>query len=248
MSAPPFPWEIGDHCAVIGDTGSGKSFFLANGLLPMREYVIVFLTKTDPDDTALWKRAGYKFIRHAKDIDDARYSRYVLQPHKSEQAREGWRLIQKVQRQGRWTIVIDEFWLASRLGLGDEIDELSTQGRSAKITLVVGMQRPVAISRFAISQSTHVVSFIVEGRDVKTLAEAATPRFLPLISEQWRDMPSHRADAARIPMLRKHEFAYYNRPDRFMARGTAQTLPAILRAPGRVLAKSSQKSLDSARP
>src|SRR5207247_4147175 len=100
VSAPPFPWEIGDHCAVIGDTGSGKSYFLANGLLAMREYVVVFLTKTDPRDTALWKAAGYKFIRHAKDIDDARYSRYVLQPHKHEQAREGWRLIQKVQRQG----------------------------------------------------------------------------------------------------------------------------------------------------
>ena len=150
-----------------------------------------------------------------------------------------------MQRQGRWTIVIDEFWLATRLGLGDDIDELLTQGRSAKITTVVGMQRPVAISRFAISQATHVVSFIVEGRDVKTLAEAATPRFLPLISEQWRDMATHRAEAARTPMLRKHEFAYYNRPDRFMARGTAQSLAAILRAPGRNLAKSRQKPLDT---
>lgn len=243
--SPPFPWKIGDHIAVIGDTGSGKSYLLANGLLRLREYVVVFLTKSDPRDTALWKAAGYRFVRHAKDIDDARYSRFVLQPRYHEQAREGWRLAEKVYRQGRWTIVWDEYFLAERLGLGEQIEKLLTQGRSNSISTVVGMQRPVAISRFAISQATHVFTFVVEGRDADTLGEAASPRLLPLISERWRSQASHRAEAERIPMLREHEFAYYHRKHRVVARGTVRTLSGVLVSPARELAKSRQKSLDT---
>jgi energy-coupling factor transporter ATP-binding protein EcfA2 len=242
--APPFPWKIGDHVMVIGDTGTGKSTLLAKGILPLREYVVVFLTKKDPRDTNLWESAGYRFIRHAKDIDDERYSRFVLQPRYSEQTLEGWRLFEKVYRQGRWTIVVDEFFLATKIGLGDQIDRLHTQGRSDAITVVVGQQRPVATSRFAISQSTHVFTFAVEGRDADTLAEAATPRFLPLISERWRAQSSHRAEAERVPMLRSHEFAYYHRGNRVLARGYVRTISGLLIKPGIGL-KSSPKSLDS---
>lgn len=240
----PVPWKIGDHVMVIGDTGSGKSYLLANGLLRLREYVVVFLTKKDERDTELWKRAGYRFIRKARDIDDERYSRFVLQPRYHEQAREGWNLMEKVYRQGRWTIVVDEFMLAEKLGLRDQMDRLHTQGRSDGITFVVGQQRPVGTSRQAISQSTHVFSFLVEGRDAVTLGEAATPRFLPLVSEQWR--MRHPRDIAGIPMLREHEFAYYHRKHRLLARGYQRTLSGLLVRPGDLVSKSRQESLDTA--
>jgi hypothetical protein len=243
--SPPFPWKIGDHVVVIGDTGSGKSYLLANAILRMREYVVVFLTKSDPRDTELWKSAGFKFIRKASDIDDTRYSRFVLQPRYHEQAREGWRLAEKVYKQGRWTIVFDEFMLAERLGLKEQIEKLLTQGRSNQITVVVGQQRPVVTSRFALSQATHCFTFVVEGRDADTLAEATTPRLLPMISERYRSMQSHRAEAAAIPMLREHEFAYYNRKLRVVGRGYARTLNGLLASPGN-LANSRRNSLDSA--
>lgn len=243
--APPFAWRIGDHVTVVGDTGSGKSTFLAKGLLPMREYVVVFLTKFDKRDTELWQKAGYRIVRHAKDIDDARYSKFVLQPRLSEQAREGWRLCQKVYRQGRWTVVFDEFWLAEKLGLRDEIEMLLTQGRSNHLTVVVGQQRPVVTSRFAISQSTHVITFVVEGRDADTLGESATPRLMPLISERWRAQATHRAEAERTPMLREYEFAYYHRKYRFLARGYVRTLSGILVPPGRASQRSVSGSLDT---
>lgn len=243
--APPFPWKIGDHVTVVGDTGSGKSVLLAKGLLPLREFVVVFLTKKDERDTALWKSSGYRFIRHAKDIDDPRYSKFVLQPRYHEQAIEGFRLAERVYRQGRWTIVFDEFLLAERLGLTSQIERLLTQGRSDGITVVVGQQRPVITSRFAISQSTHIFTFVVEGRDAFTLGEVS-PRLLPLISEKWREQSSHRAEAAATPMLREHEFAYYHRKYRVVSRGTVRTMGGILVRPGN-LAKSRQLSLDNAR-
>lgn len=234
---PPFPWKIGEHVAIIGDTGTGKSVLTARGLLPLREYVVVFLTKSDPRDTRLWKSAGYKFIREAKEIDNARYSRFVLQPAYSKQAIEGWRLFERVYRQGRWTVVIDEFLLAERLGLREQIERLHTQGRSDGITVVVGQQRPVVTSRFALSQSTHVISFRVDGRDAKTIADATTTRVLPFLDEKY--------STPEIPALDGHDFVYIHRGKRYVGRGNAQSFGSILVRPG-LLQKSRQVSLDKA--
>lgn len=237
VDAPPFPWKIGEHFTVIGDTGTGKSFLLANGLLPLREFVVVFLTKSDPRDTALWQRAGYHFIRRARDIDDGRYTRFVLQPKYSQQAVEGWRLFERVYRQGRWTIVVDEFLLAERIGLREQIERLHTQGRSDGITVVVGQQRPVQTSRFAISQSTHLISFRVEGRDAKTLADATTSRILPYVDED--------KETREIKTLDGHDFVYYNRAKRYIARGNAKTIARLIVRSGSPR-KSGQESLDIA--
>lgn len=233
---PPFAWNVGEHVSIIGDTGTGKSFVLANGLLPLREFVVVFLTKRDERDTALWKRAGYHFIKEAKQIDDTRYSRFVLQPAYAKQAIEGWRLLERVYRQGGWTVVIDEFLLAERLGLREQVERLHTQGRSDKITVVVGQQRPVITSRFAISQSTHIISFRVDGRDAKTISDATTTRVLPFLDEKY--------ETKDTPVLQGHDFVYIHRAKRFVGRGNARSFSALLVRPGD-LAKSRQKPLDT---
>jgi hypothetical protein len=217
---PPFPWYVGEHVAIIGDTGTGKTWLLANALLPMREYVVVFVTKSDPRDTALWRRAGFRFIRRAKDMNDARYNRFVLQPKYSQQAVEGWRMLERVYRQGRWTVVIDEFLLAERLGLREQIERLHTQGRSDKITVVVGQQRPVVTSRFALSQSTHIISFRVDGRDAKTIADATTTRILPYLDEKH--------STREVPALDGHDFVYVHRARRFVGRGNARSIGRLI--------------------
>lgn len=234
--SPPFAWNVGEHVSIIGDTGTGKSYVLANGLLPLREYVVVFLTKKDERDTKLWKDAGYHFIREAKGIDDTRYSRFVLQPAYAKQAIEGWRLFERVYRQGRWTVVVDEFLLAERLGLREQIERLHTQGRSDKVSVVVGQQRPVITSRFAISQSTHIISFRVDGRDAKTISDATTTRVLPFLDEKYQ--------TKETPVLQGHDFVYIHRAKRFVGRGNAKSFGGLLVRPGD-LAKSRQKPLDS---
>lgn len=245
MSAgPPFGWKIGDHVTVIGDTGSGKTYLMANALLRMREFVVVFVTKKDERDTALWRRAGYHFIRRAKDIDNSRFSRFVLQPAYSQQAREGWRLFERVYHQGRWTIVVDEFLLAERIGLKEQIERLLTQGRSDQITVVVGQQRPVMTSRFAISQSTHVISFRIDGDDAKNLGEKTTSRILPFISENYNRSATRNPD--RVAVLGDHEFVYYHRGAHFLGRGSARSLSGFLVPPGRAQ-KSFSGTLDIAR-
>ena len=229
-SGPPFAWRVGDHATVIGDTGSGKTYLLANALLPLREFVVVFVTKEDKRDTALWTRAGYHIIRTAKGIDDTRFSRFVLQPRYAQQAVEGWRLFERVYRQGRWTIVVDEFLLAERLGLREQIERLLTQGRSDAITVVVGQQRPVITSRFALSQSTHVISFRIDGDDAKTLGERTTSRILPYVNENYNRSRTRNEDG--VELLGDHQFVYYHRAARFLGTGKAQTLDRLLVRPG----------------
>lgn len=213
--APPFPWEPGEHVAAIGDTGTGKTYLLAKSLLRLRHYVVVFKTKPDPDDKTKW--SGFRRIGTAAGMEDARYTRFLLTPKYERQAIEGYRLLERVWKQGSWTVVIDEGWYAEQIGLRPYIERLLTQGRSKGISVVYGQQRPVTTSRFVISQCTHLFCFRVEGRDAKTVAESTTPRILPII------------DA-----LSGHDFAYYHRPTRTVSTGNAARLGALVVPPGKI--------------
>lgn len=222
---PPFAWLPGEHVSAIGDTGTGKTY-LVSKLVRLRQFVVVFKTKPDPDDDSKWR--GFKRTKSAKTLDDQRYSRILLDPDYSKQAREGYEMLERIWRQGGWTCVIDELWYSERIGLKPYIERLLTQGRSKGISVVIGQQRPVTTSRFAISQTTHLFCFRVEGRDGKTIAESTTPRILPVIDS-----------------LTGHDFAYYNRARRYVGTGNARALGGIIVPPG-TLAKSSRKSLDNA--
>lgn len=223
---PPFAWIPGEHVAVIGDTGTGKTYLLAKGLLRLRRFVVVLKTKPDPDDADKWR--GFKEIRRAKGMDNERYSRFLLVPEYRRQAIEGYEMLERVWRQGGWTVVIDEGWYAEKIGLKETIERALTQGRSKGISVVYGQQRPVTTSRFVISQATHVFTFRVEGRDAKTIAESTSPRILPVIET-----------------LTRHEFAYYNRATRFIGKGETRSLGRLILAPGD-LARISQESIDTA--
>jgi hypothetical protein len=95
-----------------------------------------------------------------------------------------------------------------RLGLTLEIEDLLTQGRSQDmrpLTMVLSAQRPARISRFVLSQATHVIAWNVEPREAKTLAESTTEVFGAIT--QTLD-------------LEAHEFAWFHRPTRGIWRGS----------------------------
>lgn len=228
----PFPWMPGEHMAVIGDTGTGKTYLLAKAILPLRRFVVVFKTKADPDDDSKWK--GYQRIRKASGIRDERHERFILDPVYRDQAREGYNLLERVWKMGGWTIVIDEGWYTEKLGLQPYIERLLTQGRSQGISVVFGQQRPVTTSRFVISQCSHLFTFRVEGRDAETIGESTTPRLLPYISEKHA---ARTGDESRL--LSGHDFAYYHRPTRTVGVGNARTIGQLIRAPRMAPTKSA---------
>jgi hypothetical protein len=131
-------------------------------------------------------------------MDNTRYDSFTLVPKYDEQ-REQFRLaLERVWKHGGWTCYCDElFYLSERLRLAEPIERLLTQGRSKGISVAIGMQRPARVSRFAISESTHVLSFGLEGRDAKELSYATT-----------------RAMEDAVRNLPEHHFAWFRRPRR----------------------------------
>ena len=204
ISPGPIPWRQGEHVSIIGDTGSGKTFLEAR-LLELRDNVVVCRTK--PDDI---KFEGYKTVRSAKAMDVA--GKYLLTPKYERQSIEIADALTRAWEQGSWSVSIDEaYYCVTMLKLEAYINRLMTQGRSKRITVIAGMQRPAWISRFVLSQSTHVFLFATEGRDTKTIAQALTSRLLPIVE-----------------VLRKHEYVYYHRSSRTIRRGYAQNLSDII--------------------
>jgi DNA helicase HerA-like ATPase len=203
----PVEWRQGEHVAVVGDTGTGKTFLMSR-LVQLRGYVVVFRTKDD--DIAF---EGFRKRGQGDSLDHLYTERILLAPDYERQAYEGYRALERVWRHGGWCIVIDELWYVEQmLKLQRYVNRLLTQGRSKKITVIVGMQRPSQVSRFAISQCTHLFVFRTEGRDTKTIKEATTPRIEEAINS-----------------LQGHDFVYYNRALRTVTVGNARDLESIFR-------------------
>lgn len=209
-------WEQGQHIALVGSNGSGKTF-LESRLLELgryRSYTIVFRTKSDDV-----KFPRFRTIRRALQAElvynyqtgRAVPAGFLLDPPYERQALEGYRVLEKIWQERAWTLAIDELWYATdKLRLGSGIDRLLTQGRSLKISVVVGMQRPSRVSRFSLSECIHLFAFRCEGRDIQTLAEAFTPRLKEM-----------------LPTLGRYQFAYFNRITNQLTVGRAQDLGRI---------------------
>lgn len=127
---------------------------------------------------------------------DTRHDSFTLNPKYEHQRREFSQAYELAWRQGGWTVYVDElFYQSERLHLTEPIERLLTQGRSKNLSVAIGMQRPARVSRFAISESTHVLSFGLEGRDAKELSYATT-----------------RAMEDAVRQLPEHYFAWFKRP------------------------------------
>lgn len=192
----------------MGDNGSGKST-LAERLLDNRRYLLIIRTKEDDVDY----RTDVK-VTKVRDvegaIDDVRNNRIEIAIGRNEYEQQAVAIkaaIAKVWKQGGWTIYFDELWFCERkLKLTTEIEKLLTQGRSLGVSVMLGMQRPSQISRFALSQARHVVSFTIDGRDLLTLKQAFGPRM------------------AEVETLPKYHFLWYSKDDRATWTGKVQDL------------------------
>lgn len=150
--------------------------------------------RSKPDDV---RYAGAVRARTAAALADQRRERILLDPKYEHQYREFHEALRLVWAQGGWTVALDELLYLDRLRLRAPIERLLTQGRSKGISVLVGMQRPAQVTRFAISESMHVLAFGLEGRDAKELG---------LATQRWV------GDA--VSQLGRYQFAWYRRPDR----------------------------------
>ena len=164
-------------------------------------------------DAILWSK--WKTVTTAKAIkttDSGAY--YRLFPTFERQGLEFRYMFDRMWEEGSWTVYIDEaYYLQHELGLEHTMVKFLTQGRSKHISVVVGMQRPFWINRFALSEPTHIFTFkLGDKRDLRAISEGISGEL-----------------AAVVPKLDKYQYAYYNKDTEGLKRGTAQTLQEVLK-------------------
>lgn len=182
LDLAPFRVRQGEHILITGRTGSGKSA-MARALLARRRFLIFFRSK---GDDIRWRmdRKTTTLRSSLSAMEDGRVERLevapppgdIRSPEAAEMAEVFYQVMDRAEHRhkGGWTIYVDEAKVFAELGLMGNLEHLATQGRSKRISLVVGSQRPTWISRYLLSEPSHHISFWHDGRDRKTLRECVS--------------------------------------------------------------------------
>jgi len=190
----PFEWKRGQHIAIIGDTGTGKTT-VTQAILAARRYALVLRSKADD---VTWQ--GYQRVRRALPaLDSPMYERILLEPSFEDQWREFAIALDRAFRQGNWAVFVDDLPHVQELDRRHLmlVKRLLIMGRSVGISVVTAMQRPVDVSRYSIAESRITISFMLEGRDVLNVRDSTSP-----------------AMAQAVAGLGEHDLAMFHRPSR----------------------------------
>lgn len=171
-TAPRYPWDVfvrdvmgwqrGEHVALVGPTGQGKTTLLTN-LLPLRQFVTVFATKPDDESMNRLIRTGYVKLPAWRSIDPIDTPRRVIWPDATridslpQQQRIFRDAFHKIYRERNWTVALDELWyVINVLKLDMEVRMYLLQGRALGLSLVAATQRPKFVPLEVYDQSTHL--------------------------------------------------------------------------------------------
>jgi len=210
---PRFRWKQGEHVALVGPTGQGKTT-LALQLLPRRRYVCVIATK--PRDRTLSGLAREGYVRVPAWPPPALAERVILWPPwrdaRDNRAQAGVirDAINAVFREGSWCVFADDVQhLTAHLGLTKPLDTLWLQARALNVSVVSATQRPRHVPLTMWSQSTHV--FVWGTADEEDLRRIG-------------GLGGHSAKAIRaiVATLDRYEVLYVNNRDRTMVRTKAE--------------------------
>lgn len=163
-------WKAGEHFALVGPTGLGKTTMLLN-ILPLHPFVTVFATK--PRDESMDKLIAEGYVRLDKwrTLDPLEYPHRVIWPDASDidsdiiQRQVFHDAFAKIYREGNWTLALDETWYLDQiLKLGKDIKTYLLQSRSLRISLVAATQRPAWVPREIYTSCTHLMFWRVNDR------------------------------------------------------------------------------------
>lgn len=165
-------WEQGQHMAIIGPTGQGKTT-LAADLLEMRcrersGNVVIIGTKQTDKMLSKLGRSGWKIIREWPPTYEERTSRRIIfwpkyqRASTSAKANRGayMEALDGILEEHNWTVYCDEvIYLTEQLRLRHLLDEYWNTGRSSGITLVASSQGATWVPRAMMTQQSWVCTF-----------------------------------------------------------------------------------------
>jgi hypothetical protein len=197
-------WKQGEHIALQGPTGSGKTF-AARDLILLRQYIVIIATKAKDEtlDTYLDKEAsrqGLSFVKRQTwppEWDEKRVLVWRKPRFLGDWATQqvlAYQVLDDVYRRGGWTLYLDDLYvLVNTMGLKRAMEMMYTQVRSNHVSIVASLQRPRGTILVAINQSAYVAMF-------KTHDEADVVRIAEEVGVDRREL------VALNRALRKYEF------------------------------------------
>lgn len=154
-------WRQGEHVALVGPTGQGKTT-LALQLLERRKWTVVLATK--PKDKTLkgLVSKGYVIIRKwpPPTIETRRVVLWPkwVSPADDRSQRSALHLaLMSIFKAGSWCVFADDTqYLSEHLGLKRDLNAMWLNARSIGVSLMAATQRPVWVPREMWANSTHL--------------------------------------------------------------------------------------------
>lgn len=182
-------WKPGEHVALIGPTGTGKTT-LATSILPLRRYVLALDPKGGDGTLSSLARRGFTRIETwpppksvRKDIEDGKPARLIVGGVVRQRAdrvalrRTMARALEDAFDEHGWTVYVDELQIAADrrfMGLADTVEELLIAARDHATSVVTSYQRPANVPRAASEMARWLAAWYTRDREVvDRLAEMA---------------------------------------------------------------------------
>ena len=148
--------ELAPHHSIMGQNGSGKSYLIVHGLLPLCVDDKVLIIDNKGDDPVLNASGAKPVKKLPKNIrritfDDgkpkAAWYRLVVSDNLAQAQDQVGNALGQVYKEGEWVVVLDETRAISDpkspgLGLQPELDRLWLRGRSRRIPVIASTQAP----------------------------------------------------------------------------------------------------------
>lgn len=197
--------QIAPHHSLIGQNGSGKSYLIVNGILPLCQHDNVAIFDCKGDDPVL-KASGAKpvrklpsRIRRTMDNDNPKDGWYrIMVADDVGRAREQVALsLERIYDEGDWIVVLDETRAISDprspgLGLQPLLDRMWLRGRSRGISLIAATQAPRWVPTSFYDQCQFVwTSRIRDNRaherimEIGSMTKAHIPHIAAIRKRRW---------------------------------------------------------------
>lgn len=179
------------HHAIVGLTGSGKSYLTVNGILSLCNYSRVLLIDTKGDDdvlndcgakpcTELPNKTWYQALAHnPRRKPREHWYRLVVDEHPAKARLQVYKALRQIYEVdgGDWILVLDEIrdltdTKPPNLNLGPYIDRIYRKGRNKHLPIVAGTQSPAWVpSNFYTQASFAWIGRIRDEQRQKRLLE-----------------------------------------------------------------------------